>query len=81
MTTAEVDQKILDHLNQKCPNFKCPACGAFSWQAGDGVALTCIDLPVSGPGPITPTKFSSGVVIACNNCGHLEFFSAKAIGV
>jgi hypothetical protein len=78
--------KVLDWLRVKCPEFRCPACGAADWGVGDlstplevpppgsnGIERARGVLPGSSPGPL--------VWIGCNNCAYVAQFAAAVIGL
>lgn len=56
----------------------CPYCGGQNFTVMDSVASILIgkDLSSISIGPSIPSG-----VIACTNCGHLEFFALGALGL
>ena len=82
--------KVLDWLRHRCPNFRCPACGATDW--GVGEVLDPTTLPARGasspgrnghaqggpwPGPASVPL----VCVGCNHCAYVALFSAEVIGL
>jgi hypothetical protein len=78
--------KVLDWLQVKCPDFRCPACGAADWGVGD------FSTPPEGPppglngvkrvwGPPAGGPAASLVWIGCNNCAYVAQFAATVIGL
>jgi hypothetical protein len=74
--------KVLDWLRVKCPEFRCPACGAADWGVGDMIPP---EPPLPGsngagrsphPAPAVPL-----VWIGCNNCAYVAQFAATVIGL
>lgn len=76
----ELKPKIIEELNKRAPNLKCPACENRKMILIDGFLNRPLQKEISGNfvigGPSVPT-----VVIACETCGHLMEFAAGVLGV
>jgi hypothetical protein len=79
-------EKVLDWLRVKCPDFRCPACGAADWGVGDLVpAPECPPAGLNGIkwtwGPSPGGPAAPLVWIGCNNCAYVAQFAAAVIGL
>jgi hypothetical protein len=73
--------KVFDWLRVKCPDFRCPACGAADWGVGD-VILPPETVSPNGNGTKRPGNPPAPLVwIGCNNCAYVAQFAAAVIGL
>jgi len=73
-----MQQAIQDWFNQKCPNHRCPACGAQNWSIGNIVGLP--EIVMIGVSASQSTgKMIDSILRVCVDCGYLAHFSLYAI--
>lgn len=72
--------KIIEELNKRTPNLKCPVCENRKMILIDGFLNRPLQNEILGnlmiEGPSVPT-----VAIACETCGHFMEFTAGVLGV
>lgn len=71
-------QKVLNWISTKCGQMRCVCCGTGRW-----TLLDIATLPIGFDLHTTRFFYHQGlpqIAIACENCGHLVFFSSAIIG-
>ncbi len=79
MILTEADKKqVVEWLNKKCPQMRCVCCGVGKW-----AVLEVSTLPIGIDLHTTRFHYHAGlpqVGILCQECGHILYFSANALG-
>lgn len=79
LTEAEV-QQFVNYLNEKIPNqAPCTICGQQNWSIGD--SFLGAEMAVPFEDRYFGMPFLPLVWIICENCRHVEFFSAVGVGL
>lgn len=76
----DIKQKIVEELNKRVPNLKCPICSNGEMILADGFISHQLNKELTGNfilgGPTIPV-----VAVICKHCGHTMEFSVGALGL
>jgi hypothetical protein len=76
----EEKQRVIQWINEKCPNLKCECCGSQRWSLNEHIIapvnLENGSLALGGSMTMTPQ-----VILTCSNCGNTKYFNAVMIGL
>lgn len=76
----DIKQKIIEELQKRVPNLKCPICGKGDMILADGFISHQLNKELTGSfilgGPTIPI-----VAVICEYCGHTMEFSVGALGL
>jgi hypothetical protein len=79
LLTEEDEEKIKKWIMKKAPNLKCFCCGYAKWRLGESAAMTImID---TNSGRIHYMEGYPMIGLICQNCAHIEWFSAILMGL
>lgn len=79
LLTREDEEKIKKWLEEKTPNLRCFCCGYGGWTLGESAAMTVmID---TNSGRIHYMEGYPMIGLICQNCAHIEWFSAVLMGL
>jgi hypothetical protein len=70
--------KIIDWLNEKSPNHKCPSCGQNSWLIADDLVNY---MPFTGPNFVVGGTSYPAALMVCTNCSYVRTYMAVPMGL
>lgn len=74
-------KKVSDWIRDKCPDYRCTACGSAKWFVTDHLVSPPIFTIWTAGDSVAAGPAYPMALVCCSNCFRMESFSAVAIGV